>query len=78
MYAGEDFAVVEYVGRGTHEGTFRGPAGEIPPTGRHVELLFREIHCFRDGKIFSTRSYFDVAGMMAQLGLLPSRELAEA
>lgn len=78
VLAGDDFAVVEFVGRGTHEGTLRSFDGEVPPTGRPVEIRFCEVHRISDGKIFITRSYFDLAGMLAQLGLVPEPEEAGA
>ena len=77
IHAGEDFAVVEFTGRGTHDGTLKSPAGEIPPTGRFVENRFCEVAHIKDGKISSSRTYLDVAGMMAQLGLMPAPEGAQ-
>ena len=78
LHAGEDFVVVEFVGRGTHGGTLRSAAGEIPATGRRVEIPFCEVHGVRDGELVSTRSYFDLAGMLVQLGLMPAPEAAGA
>lgn len=78
LYAGEDFAVVEFVGRGTHEGVLKSPAGDIPPTHRQVELSFCEVYSVREGRITRGRIYLDAATMMAQLGLLPAPEQAGA
>jgi steroid delta-isomerase-like uncharacterized protein len=64
-----DLVCAEFTGRGTHTGPFAGPAGEIPPTGRRLELQCVECVRFRNGKITEGRSYFDSASMMAQLGL---------
>lgn len=74
VHAGEDFAVVEFVGRGTHDGTLRSAAGDVPPTGRGSENRFCEVVQIRDGKISSARTYLDMATMMAQLGLMPAPE----
>lgn len=71
VFAGADFAVVEFVGQGTHTGPLNGPAGEIPATNRSVEVSFCEVHAIRDGKIARSHTYFDLATMMAQLGLMP-------
>jgi predicted ester cyclase len=71
---GEDLVVVEFVGRGTHDGPLKGPVGEIPPTGRRVEIRFCEVHEIWDGKIVRFRTYFDPATMMRQLGLMPAPE----
>jgi steroid delta-isomerase-like uncharacterized protein len=78
VHAGEDFVVVEFVGRGTHEGTLRSAAGDIPATGRRVEIPSCEVQQVRDGKLPSTCSYFDLAGMLAQLGLVPTPDAAGA
>jgi ketosteroid isomerase-like protein len=54
------------------------PGGEVPPTGRSLETRFCEVLDIRDGKITDARSYFDLAGIMIQLGLMPAPEGAEA
>ena len=64
-----DYVIVECVGRGTHNGTLKSPAGDIPATGRRVELPFVDCHRLRNGKITESRIYFDTGSMMAQLGL---------
>lgn len=74
VHAGEDFAVVEFIGRGTHDGPMASPGGEVPPTGRPLETRFCEVFDIRDGRISGVRSYFDLAGMMIQLGLMPEPE----
>lgn len=78
VYAGDGSVGVEYTGRGTHEGTLRSSAGDIPPTGRLVEMRFCDVHQVRDGKIYRSYSYFDLADMLIQLGLMPALEGAEA
>jgi len=69
-YAGEEFGVTEFIGRGTHEGPLVSPAGEIPPTGRSVEFRLCEVYKFRDGKIVSGHTHFDSLGMMTQIGVV--------
>jgi steroid delta-isomerase-like uncharacterized protein len=61
--------VVEHNGRGTHQGPLATPNGIVPATGRRVDIPFCEVFELRDGKVASDRTYFDVATMMAQLGL---------
>jgi len=78
VHAGEDFAIVEFIGRGTHDGPMSSPGGEVPPTGRSLETRFCEVLDIKDGKITGARSYFDLAGIMIQLGLMPVPEGAEA
>ncbi|HKP52984.1 MAG TPA: ester cyclase [Chloroflexia bacterium] len=66
-----DSVVTEFTGRGTHTGPFITPAGEIPPTGRQVELQFCEVLQLRDGKVARGHSYFDSTTVLRQLGLIP-------
>jgi steroid delta-isomerase-like uncharacterized protein len=70
VVAGENAVVVEFVGRGTHGGPLQSPAGEIPATGRRVEIPFCDVHELRDGKIARQRTYFDTATMLRQLGVI--------
>jgi steroid delta-isomerase-like uncharacterized protein len=70
VHAGEDFAVAEFAGRGTHDGTLQGPAGEIPPTNRSVDLPFCDVYHIRDGKIAEARTFYDTATIMSQLGAM--------
>lgn len=67
--AGE-WVATEHVGRFTHTGPLLSPAGEIPPTGRQVELRFAEIYKVKEGKLTEMRAYYDSATMLRQMGLL--------
>lgn len=60
-----------YEGRyiGTHTGTLRGPAGEVPPTNRAVEVPCCGIYEFEEGKITSLHVFFDQAELLTQLGV---------
>lgn len=64
-----DWVVAEFTGTGTHDGTFRTPAGDLSPTSRRGELQFCEVFQFRDGKVVEARSYFDVMSLLLQLGV---------
>jgi steroid delta-isomerase-like uncharacterized protein len=66
--AGECVAT-EHTGRGTHTGPLATPGGEIPATGRSVEIRFGEFFGLRDGKIAMLRAYYDTAGIMRRLGV---------
>jgi steroid delta-isomerase-like uncharacterized protein len=68
--ASGDQVVFEVKQRGTHEGTLRTPAGEIPPTGKTVDLSVIEVASVRDGKLASLRNYSDTQTLMRQLGLI--------
>jgi steroid delta-isomerase-like uncharacterized protein len=62
-----------YEGRatGTHTGTMRGPAGEIPATGKAAQMRFCGVYEFEEGKITSYHLYFDQAELLSQLGITP-------
>ncbi|GAC1363045.1 MAG: hypothetical protein NVSMB44_19400 [Ktedonobacteraceae bacterium] len=66
-----DWVTTEHIGRFTHTGPLLTPGGEIPPTGRRTELRIAEIYQMKNGKIALMRSYYDVATLMRQLGLMP-------
>jgi heme-degrading monooxygenase HmoA len=63
--------VHQFRATGTHTGTLRGPAGEIPATGRTVQLDGCDVYEFDGGKITSVHLYFDQAELLGQLGLIP-------
>jgi steroid delta-isomerase-like uncharacterized protein len=73
-----DRVVVEFVGRGTHTGPLVSPMGEIPPTGRRIELRLCDVYEFRNGKVKAQRSYFDTGSLMQQLGLMPEIQATTA
>ena len=66
-----DTVAFDGVGQGTHKGPMAGPTGEIPATGRPVQIRFAAFLRVNDqGLIAEERRYFDMAGMMQQLGLM--------
>ena len=66
-----DKCAVEFTARATHTGTLMGPMGSIPATNKRVEMKFSETYEVMNGKIRKNHSYWDMAGMMSQLGLMP-------
>jgi steroid delta-isomerase-like uncharacterized protein len=68
---GNGVVVVEGRFTGTNDGPLETPAGRLPATGRALDLPFADVFGIVDGKITDHRIYYDVATMMAQLGLLP-------
>lgn len=74
--AGDNGAASEFIGRGTHTGPLMSPTGEIPPTGKRVEVPFCEIYRTKNGKIVGGGLYFDMATMLQQLGLMPAQPAA--
>ncbi|HEX8770486.1 MAG TPA: ester cyclase [Acidimicrobiales bacterium] len=55
---------------GTHTGVLHTPNGDIPPTGRNVASRFAAVCRVQDDKVTSFHMYFDVAEVLAQLGLM--------
>lgn len=70
VVGGNDYAVVEYVGRGTHTGPLGRGADALPPTNQKVELHFCDVLQIKGGKIVGVHSYYDLATLMRQLKIL--------
>lgn len=70
----EEGSAVVMQGRaeGTHRGTLRTPGGDIPPTGRRVELTYFEDFEVQGGVIASARLHFDRLELLEQLGVAPA------
>ncbi len=55
---------------GTHDGPLPGPGGQvIPATGKTVRVPLGIMFEVEGGKITETREYWDVLGMLTQLGV---------
>ena len=63
-----DRVVTRSTWTGTHRGEFMG----IPATGRGVTVEAWTLDRYRDGQLTESRIIMDVAGMLAQLGVLPA------
>lgn len=66
-----DCAVAEGVWLATHTAALATPDGEVPATGRTVDLPFVVMLRMRDDRIGSIHVYFDQLRFLGQLGLLP-------
>jgi steroid delta-isomerase-like uncharacterized protein len=64
-------AVAEGMMTGTQTGTFQTPDGELPPSGRRVEIRWMAFYEVRDDEIVSEHLYFDQVQFLTQLGLMP-------
>jgi predicted ester cyclase len=65
-------AAAEGVLRGTHDGALHTPNGDVPPTGRSVELRWSAIYLTEDDTLKSEHLFFDQMDFLGQLGLLPA------
>jgi steroid delta-isomerase-like uncharacterized protein len=66
---GDDYAF-EFTISGTHSGPMVGPTGHIPPTNKRIDVRgsgFGSVDA--EGRIANERRYYDLAGMLGQLGL---------
>jgi predicted ester cyclase len=57
---------------GTHEGVLRTPGGDIPPTGRQVDVTIGGDCEVQAGQIVSMRLHFDRLELLEQLGVAPA------
>src|SRR5215831_16840840 len=69
LHVAGDVAVEEGTFTGTHLGTLRSPAGDIPPTGRPVTVPYLQVLRFRDGRHASFNLMYDRLLMLEHLGL---------
>lgn len=61
--------VLEITWRGTHKGPLMTPNGEIPPTGKNIELRACQVVEVANDKVKSVRHYFDMGSLLRQLGV---------
>lgn len=71
VVSNDDFAAVEGVWLATHTAPLTTPDGEVPATGRTVDLPFVAMLRMREDRIGSIHVYFDQLRFLGQLGLLP-------
>ena len=68
VFATESAAAVRFVLHGTHSGPLFG----IPATGRAVRIVTNALLSIVDGSVTRVQGVFDEAGMLRQIGVLPS------
>jgi len=57
---------------GTHDGVLRAPNGDVPPTGRAVDLRWSAVYAIDGDTLKSEHLFFDQMDFLGQLGLLPA------
>ena len=63
--------VVEGRYTGTHTGPLMSPQGEVPATGRKLDLPYADVFEVEAGRIVRHRTYYDQMDFAQQLGLVP-------
>jgi steroid delta-isomerase-like uncharacterized protein len=71
LFGAGDWVFAEAVGRGTNDGPLVSPGGEIPATGRRIEVRFGMVFRVEGGQIAESREYYDAMTFLTQLGLMP-------
>ena len=71
-YVDDRLIVEEGTFSGTHDGALRTPGGDIPATGRTVNVPYIHVLRFRDGKHVFFGLMFDRLQMLEQLGIVPA------
>ena len=62
-------AVLEITWTGTHKGPLMMPDGEIPATGKKMELHACQVVEVANDRVKSVRHYFDLGTLLDQLGV---------
>jgi predicted ester cyclase len=65
-----NWAVVEFVNRGTQTGTLHSSLGVFPPSGRQMEVRYCSVMRVANGIVVEGRDYYDSASIVKQLGLV--------
>ncbi len=78
LVADGDSVAAEVRFTGTHSGPMHMPTGEVPPTGRTIDVEAADFITVENGLVTSWRVYLDSMIFMRQLGLLPQPAAASA
>ncbi len=65
-----DWAVVEFVNRGTQTGPLHSSLGVFPASGRRMEVRYCSVMRVAGGMVVEGRDYYDSASIAKQLGLV--------
>jgi ketosteroid isomerase-like protein len=64
---GDGFAVGEFIGSGTNTGPLATPEGDLPPTGKRIDIPFCDVHRVEHGLVVCTRRYWDTGTFARQM-----------
>jgi len=78
-FACDDRVTARMTWEGTQSGALELPgSGELPATNRRMTMHGCQVYRMADGKIAESIHYFDMLGMLEQLGTIKAEELAHA
>ena len=77
LVGGPEWAVLEFIARGTHLGPLQGPTGTLAPTGRKAQHHFCQVFQFKNGKMVRHITYYDVLSMVQKLSAETSQPVTE-
>jgi steroid delta-isomerase-like uncharacterized protein len=79
VFACGDRVAVEITWEGTQSGALALPGGgEIPPSNRRATVRACQVMTAAEGKFTEIHHYFDMLGMLEQLGTVSAESLAHA
>jgi steroid delta-isomerase-like uncharacterized protein len=71
-FASGDRVALQIMWQGTHNGPFTGPAGTLPPSGKHQKTAAAMIVKFQGDKVKEIDHYFDMLTFLQQIGAMPA------
>jgi steroid delta-isomerase-like uncharacterized protein len=71
-----DLCAVEFSFVGTHQGTLSGKMGDIPATGKKVNVPSVDVLTLKNEKIQSLNCYFSGTVLLNQIGAMPGVKAA--
>jgi steroid delta-isomerase-like uncharacterized protein len=72
VVGGDGTVTVEVTWEGTQTGPLHTPGGDIPPSSKHVVVKAAQVLRIEDDKIRENHHYFDMMGLLQQLGAVPT------
>jgi steroid delta-isomerase-like uncharacterized protein len=70
--ADDGTVTLEITWEGTQTGPLHSPGGDIAPSSRHVVVKAVQVFQIEDDKIRETHHYFDMMGLLQQVGAMPA------
>jgi steroid delta-isomerase-like uncharacterized protein len=71
-FGADNRVVLEIKWTGTHNGPFTGPAGTVPPSGKHQTTPAVMVVTFQGDKVKEINHYFDMITFLTQIGAMPA------